>query len=362
MAQGPLEPLFTVEGRAALLFLPLAHFFARIMRDRADRDRHVLAHTPNMKNVGPDLQGFKPTFLLGVPRVFEKVYNGAEQKATADGKGKIFHAAADTAVAWSRARVDGRARARPRLKHAAFDKLVYGKLRAATGGKLSAARLRRLRPRRAARPLLPRRRHRGLRGLGPDRDLRAVHGQPARGPTRSARSASRSPASAIGIGEDGEVLVKGRHVFDGYWNNAEATAEAIDTDGWFHTGDVGELDNDGYLRITGRKKEIIVTAAGKNVAPRPMEDHIRAHPLVSQALVVGDDRPFIAALVTLDPEALEQWKAANGSGPPSPTRADPASSPRCRRPWTRQQVRLQGRADQEVRGARHRHHRGERAR
>ncbi|AWS41956.1 long-chain fatty acid--CoA ligase [Streptosporangium sp. 'caverna'] len=311
VARGPLESLFTEEGRAALLFLPLAHSFARIIEVVLVETGTILAHTPNMKNVGPDLQGFRPTFLLGVPRVFEKVYNGAEQKATADGKGKIFHAAADTAVAWSRARSAGGPGLGLKLKHAAFDKLVYGKLRAATGGRLSVAV--------SGGSALGERLGHFFRGVGIEvlegwglTETSAPSTVNLPGANKIGTVGKPFPGVTIGIGEDGEVLVKGRHLFDGYWNNAEATAEAIDTDGWFHTGDVGELDNDGYLRITGRKKEIIVTAAGKNVAPAPMEDHIRAHPLVSQAMVVGDDRPFVAALVTLDPEALEQWKAANG--------------------------------------------------
>jgi long-chain acyl-CoA synthetase len=311
VARGPLEPLFVVENRAALLFLPLAHSFARMIEVVLIETGTTLAHTPNMKNVAPDLQGFKPTFLLGVPRVFEKVYNSAEQKAAADGKGKIFHAAADTAVAWSRARSAGGPGLGLKLKHAAFDKLVYGKLRAATGGRLSVAV--------SGGSALGERLGHFFRGVGIEvfegwglTETSAPSTVNLPGANKIGTVGKPFPGVTIGIGEDGEVLVKGRHLFDGYWNNAEATAEAIDTDGWFHTGDVGELDNDGYLRITGRKKEIIVTAAGKNVAPAPMEDHIRAHPLVSQALVVGDDKPFVAALVTLDPEALEQWKAANG--------------------------------------------------
>ncbi|MFJ2029251.1 AMP-dependent synthetase/ligase [Streptosporangium sp. NPDC087985] len=311
VAQGPLEPLFTVDGRAALLFLPLAHVFARMIEVVLIETGTVLAHTPNMKNVAPDLQGFKPTFLLGVPRVFEKVYNAAEQKAAAEGKGRIFHAAADTAIAWSRAESSGGAGLGLKLKHTLFDKLVYGKLRAATGGRLSAAV--------SGGSALGERLGHFFRGVGIEvfegwglTETSAPSAVNMPGANKIGTVGKPFPGVTIGIGEDGEVLVKGRHVFQGYWNNDEATAEVIDADGWFHTGDVGELDKDGYLRITGRKKELLVTAAGKNVAPAPMEDHIRAHPLVSQALVVGDDRPFVAALVTLDPEALEQWKTANG--------------------------------------------------
>ncbi|MGV9773963.1 AMP-dependent synthetase/ligase [Streptosporangium sp. NPDC003464] len=311
VAAGPLDQLFTVDGRAALLFLPLAHVFARMIQVVLVETGTVLAHTPNMKNVAPDLQGFRPTFLLGVPRVFEKVYNGAEQKAAGDGKGKIFHAAAATAIAWSRAQSAGGPGLGLKVKHALFDKLVYGKLRAATGGRLSAAV--------SGGSALGERLAHFFRGVGIEvfegwglTETSAPSAVNMPGANKIGTVGKPFPGVTIGIGDDGEVLVKGRHVFGGYWEDEKATAEVIDADGWFHTGDVGELDKDGYLRITGRKKEILVTAAGKNVAPAPMEDLIRAHPLISQAMVVGDDRPYVAALITLDPEALEQWKAANG--------------------------------------------------
>ncbi|MDP9861722.1 MULTISPECIES: AMP-dependent synthetase/ligase [Streptosporangium] len=311
VAAGPLDQLFTVDGRAALLFLPLAHVFARMIQVVLVETGTVLAHTPNMKNVAPDLQGFRPTFLLGVPRMFEKVYNGAEQKAAGDGKGKIFHAAAATAIAWSRAQSAGGPGLGLKVKHALFDKLVYGKLRAATGGRLSAAV--------SGGSALGERLAHFFRGVGIEvfegwglTETSAPSAVNMPGANKIGTVGKPFPGVTIGIGDDGEVLVKGRHVFGGYWEDEKATAEVIDADGWFHTGDVGELDKDGYLRITGRKKEILVTAAGKNVAPAPMEDLIRAHPLISQAMVVGDDRPYVAALITLDPEALEQWKAANG--------------------------------------------------
>ncbi|GLW10530.1 long-chain-fatty-acid--CoA ligase [Microtetraspora sp. NBRC 13810] len=311
VAAGPLERLFQQRDRAALLFLPLAHSFARLIEVILIETGTVLGHTPNMKNVGPDLQSFRPSFLLGVPRVFEKVYNGAEQKATADGKGKIFHAAADTAIGWSRAESSGGAGLGLRLKHALFDRLVYVKLRAATGGRLTAAV--------SGGSALGDRLGHFFRGAGIEvfegyglSETSAPSSVNMPGANKIGTVGKPLPGVTLAIADDGEVLVKGRHVFDGYWNDEKATAEVIDADGWFHTGDVGELDADGYLRITGRKKEIIVTAGGKNVAPGPLEDRIRAHPLVSQAMVVGDDRPFIAALVTLDPEAVEQWKGANG--------------------------------------------------
>ncbi|GII76073.1 long-chain-fatty-acid--CoA ligase [Sphaerisporangium rufum] len=312
VSQGSLEALFQVDGRAALLFLPLAHSFARIIEIVLVETGTVLAHTPNMKNVGPDLQAFKPTFLLGVPRVFEKVYNSAEQTAAAGGglKSKIFHAAAATAIAWSRAESSGGAGLGLRVRRAVFDRIVYAKLRAATGGRLNAAV--------SGGSALGERLGHFFRGAGIEvfegwglTETSAPSTVNIPGANKIGTVGKPFPGVTVRVADDGEVLVKGRHVFDGYWQNEAATAEAIDADGWFHTGDVGELDADGYLRITGRKKELIVTGAGKNVAPAPLEDRIRAHPLVSQALVVGDDRPFVAALVTLDPEALEQWKSAN---------------------------------------------------
>ncbi|SDG84948.1 long-chain acyl-CoA synthetase [Sinosporangium album] len=308
---GPLEQLFKVRDRAALLFLPLAHSFARIIEVVLVETATVIGHSPNMRNIAPDLLSFKPTFLLAVPRVFEKVYNAAEQKAVAGGKGAIFQRAADVAIAWSRAESSGGAGLGLRLKHALFDKLVYSKLRAATGGELSAAV--------SGGSALGERLGHFFRGVG----IEVVEGYgltetsaPSTvnmpGANKIGTVGKPFPGVTIRIADDGEILVKGRHVFKGYWNNEESTREVLDEDGWFHTGDLGALDADGYLRITGRTKEILVTAGGKNVAPAPMEDRIRAHPLVSQALVVGDDRPFIAALITLDPEAVEQWKSANG--------------------------------------------------
>ena len=320
VSRGPLETLFDVEGRAALLFLPLAHSFARLIQIVLIETGTVLAHSPNMKNVAPDLREFKPTFLLGVPRVFEKVYNAAEQKATEEGKGKIFHAAVRTAIEWSRAESSGGAGLGVRLKRGVFDKLVYGKLRAATGGALTAAV--------SGGSALGERLGHFFRGVGIEvyegwglTETSAPSTVNIPGANKVGTVGKPFPGVSIRIADDGEILVKGRHVFDGYWNNERATKESVDPEGWFHTGDVGRLDDDGYLSITGRKKEILVTAGGKNVAPGPMEDAIRAHRLISQVMVVGDDRPFVGALVTLDPEAMEQWKRANGKTEVSP--ADP---------------------------------------
>jgi long-chain acyl-CoA synthetase len=301
--RGPLEPLFATKDPAALLFLPLAHIFARMIQVVLIEAGAVIAHTPNMKNVAPDLQDFKPTFLLGVPRVFEKVYNGAEQKAIAGGKGKIFARAVDVAESWSRAESSGGAPLGLRLQRAVFDKLVYSKLRAATGGRLSAAV--------SGGGALGERLGHFFRGVGIEvfegyglTETSAPCSVNMPGANKIGTVGKPLPGVTLSIADDGEILAKGRNVFAGYWKNDEATAEVIDSDGWFHTGDVGELDSDGYVRITGRKKEILVTAAGKNVAPGPLEDALRAHPLISQAMIVGDGRPFVAALITLDPEAV----------------------------------------------------------
>jgi long-chain acyl-CoA synthetase len=323
VASGPLEPLFSAKDPAGLLFLPLAHIFARMIQVVLIEAGAVIAHTPNMKNVAPDLQDFKPTFLLGVPRVFEKVYNSAEQKAIAGGKGKIFARAVDVAVAWSKAESAGGAGVGLRLRHALFDRLVYGKLRAATGGRLSAAV--------SGGSALGERLGHFFKGVGIEvfegyglTETSAPCSVNMPGANKIGTVGKPLPGVTLRIADDGEVLARGRNVFGGYWHNDEATGEVLDADGWFHTGDVGELDADGYLSITGRKKEILVTAAGKNVAPGPLEDALRAHPLISQAMVVGDGRPFVAALITLDPEALEQWAPANGlsSAAPAELRAD----------------------------------------
>jgi long-chain acyl-CoA synthetase len=301
--RGPLEPLFARKDPAALLFLPLAHIFARMIQVVLIEAGAVMAHTPNMKNVAPDLQDFQPTFLLGVPRVFEKVYNGGEQKAISGGKGKIFARAVDVAVAWSKAESSGGAPLGLRLQRAVFDKLVYSKLRAATGGRLSAAV--------CGGSALGDRLGHFFRGVGIEvfegyglTETSAPVSVNMPGANKIGTVGKPLPGVTLRIDGDGEILAKGRNVFPGYWKNDSATGDVIDADGWFHTGDIGELDADGYLRITGRKKEILVTAAGKNVAPGPLEDALRAHPLISQAMIVGDGRPFVAALITLDPEAV----------------------------------------------------------
>ncbi|GAA4681806.1 long-chain fatty acid--CoA ligase [Pseudonocardia yuanmonensis] len=304
-----LSELLTDTG-SVLLFLPLAHVFGKVIQCGAIASRTVIGHTPDTKNLLADLQSFRPTFLLAVPRVFEKVYNGARQKAHDEGKGRIFDAAADTAIAWSRARDTGGPGLGLKVRHAVFDKLVYGKLRAATGGRVVAAVS-------GSAPLGERLGH-FFRGIG----LPILEGygltETSAGVTVNSLSAQRVgsvgrpvPGHAVRIADDGEILLRGDIVFRGYWQNEKATAEAIE-DGWLHSGDIGELDDAGFLTITGRKKELLVTAGGKNVAPAVLEDRLRAHPLVGQCMVVGDGKPFIGALVTIDPEALPSWRERNG--------------------------------------------------
>lgn len=313
VAVDELEALFGDEEGSTLLFLPLAHVFARIIQVGAIKTRTRLGHSSDIKHLLDDLQEFKPTFILAVPRVFEKVFNTASQKATADGKGAIFGRAAETAISWSRAQDPGRGRASLAVKaqHALFNRLVYAKLRDALGGHCVHAVS-------GGAPLGDRLGHfyRGigltiLEGYGltettgaltvnlPDAMKIGTVGRPI-------------PGTAVRVADDGELLFQGGQVFAGYWDNEAATAEAMERDGWFHTGDVGEVDDEGFVRITGRKKEILVTAGGKNVAPAPLEDRIRAHALVSQCIVVGDRQPFIGALVTIDPETFPAWATAHG--------------------------------------------------
>jgi long-chain acyl-CoA synthetase len=307
--EGALTEVLAGGSASTLLFLPLAHVFARFIQVLCVESGVILGHTPDLTNLVTDLGSYQPTFLLAVPRVFEKVYNGAEQKASAEGKGKIFHAAAATAIAYSQALDHGRPGLSLRLRHGLFDKLVYGKLRAAVGGQVEYAV--------SGGAVLGERLGHFFRGVG----ITILEGYgltettaPATVNTPSAMKIGTVgrplPGVTIAIAEDGEILIQGSNVFQGYWHNEIASKEALD-DGWFHTGDLGSLDSGGYLKITGRKKEIIVTAGGKNVAPAPLEDRLRAHPLVSQCLVVGDGQRFIGCLVTLDPEALEVWTKAN---------------------------------------------------
>ncbi|MGY4769553.1 AMP-dependent synthetase/ligase [Kribbella sp. CWNU-51] len=306
-----LDDLFDVNGASTLLFLPLAHVFARIIQVGCVMMRVKVGHSSDVKNLVADLGAFKPTFILSVPRVFEKVFNSASQKAHADGKGKIFDAAADTAIAYSQALDKGGASFVLKAKHALFDRLVYSKLRTVLGGNVAYAVS-------GGAPLGDRLGH-FFRGIG----VPVLEGY---GLTETTAAVSVNlpddirvgtvgrplPGVTVGVADDGELLFKGGQVMQGYWKNDEATAAAIDADGWFRTGDLGEFDVDGFIKITGRKKEILVTAGGKNVAPAVLEDQIRLHPLVSQCMVVGDGKPFIAALITIDPENVVPWATERG--------------------------------------------------
>jgi long-chain acyl-CoA synthetase len=323
---GPLAGIHALGESSTMLFLPLAHVFARVIEIGCLEAGIVLGHCEDMGNLLPELASFQPTFVLAVPRVFEKVYNGAESKAVADGKGKIFARAAATAVAYSEALDSSSGPAfRLRAEHTVFDRLVYKKLRAALGGRANLAIS-------GGAALAPRLGHffRGvgvavLEGYGltetsapvsvnrPDRQKIGTVGLPL-------------PGVAVKIADDGEVLVRGKSIFPGYWDNEAATKEAFTADGWYATGDLGELDDEGFLAITGRKKEIIVTAGGKNVSPAVLEDRLRMHALISQAMVVGDGRPFIGVLITIDQETFGPWKARHGK-PADATVADLRDDP-----------------------------------
>ncbi|HEX9064343.1 MAG TPA: long-chain fatty acid--CoA ligase [Streptosporangiaceae bacterium] len=312
------------EHHSTLLFLPLSHSYAQLIQYGAIYSRTVLGLT-DMAEAVNELPKFKPTAVLSVPRLWEKVYTNAERKALAEGHGAIFDRAQQTAVAYSQALDTGGPGLGLRLRHALYDRLVYAKLRAALGGKVQYAWS-------AAAPLGPRLGHffRGagitvLEGYGLTETSPATNSNTPDG-QKIGTVGRPIPGCTITIAADHEVLVKGHMVFQGYWNNETATKEMIDSDGWLHTGDLGDLDEDGFLSITGRKKDLIITAAGKNVAPSVLEDRLRAHWLVSQCLVVGDAKPYIAVLVAPDPEALVQWKAERGK-PETVTHADVVRDP-----------------------------------
>ncbi|MGB8650770.1 MAG: long-chain fatty acid--CoA ligase [Mycobacteriales bacterium] len=308
-ADGVYEKVFN-ERETTLLFLPLAHILARVIQFSALHAGVQLGHT-DMSHVVEDLTSYRPTVVLSVPRVFEKLYNTARHTATASGKKRIFDRSETVAVAYSEALDRGGPSTALRLQHALFDRLVYRKVLAAMGGQVHWAVS-------GGAPLGA---HLGhvFRGMGinvlegygltettaggtlnlPDRQRVGSTGPPV-------------PGSEIRIAQDGEILMKGPHVFSGYWQNDAATSEVMDEEGWFRTGDVGQLDDQGFLFITDRKKDLIVTSAGKNVAPAMLEDRLRAHWLVSQALVVGDARAYVGALLTVDEEAFVTWKAEHG--------------------------------------------------
>lgn len=306
-----LDDVVSTPGASTVLFITTAHVFARFI---SILDVHAgvrTGHQPDTKQLLPALGSFKPTFLLAVPRVFEKVYNSAEQKAEAGGKGKIFRAAAAAAVEHSRLQEEGaKIPLGLRIKFALFDRLVYSKLREAMGGNVVYAIS-------GSAPLGARLGH-FFHSLGVV--ILEGYGLTETTAPATVNLADKSKIGTVGpalpgvgirLAEDGEIEVRGINVFKEYWNNPDATAEAFD-DGWFRTGDIGSFDDEGFLTITGRKKEIIVTAGGKNVSPAALEDPIRANPIVGQVVVVGDQKPFISALVTLDPEMLPAWLANNG--------------------------------------------------
>ncbi len=310
VVQGASE-LFLKPGGSTLLFLPIAHVFGRMVQIGAITSGLHLAHCSDpVTRLPMDLASFKPTFVLAVPRIFEKIYNGAEARAEAAGKGKIFKKAADVAIAYSEALDKKGMSPVLKFKHAIFDKLVYSKLRAGMGGNVEAAIS-------GGAPLGVRLGH-FYRGAG----VTVLEGygltETTAGATLNLMGAHRVgsvgkpiPGTSVKIAEDGEVLIRGPIVMQGYWQNDTANTEVFDEERWFKSGDLGKLDDEGFLYIVGRKKEIIVTAGGKNVAPAVLEDRLRSHPLVSQCMVVGDNQPFIAALVTIDPDALKVWVANN---------------------------------------------------
>jgi long-chain acyl-CoA synthetase len=311
VALDDLPELFEGDDASTLLFLPLAHVFARIIQVGCVKAGVRLGHSADIKTLVDDLGAFQPSFVLAVPRVFEKVFNTASQRAVVDGRGGIFDRAARTAIAYSRSLDQGRTRPVLRARHLLFDRLVYARLRAALGGRCRFAVS-------GGAPLGERLGH-FFRGVG----ITVLEGYGLT-ETTAAITVNRPSAQRIGtvgqplggttirVADDGELLVRGGQVMGGYWHDESATREVLTTDGWLRTGDLGEIDDEGFVRVTGRKKEILVTAGGKNVAPAPLEDRVRAHHLVSQCMVVGDGRPFIAALVTLDPDAVRTWADHRG--------------------------------------------------
>jgi long-chain acyl-CoA synthetase len=309
-------PQLLRSGNSMLVFLPLAHMFARAISICCVYARTTLGHLPDVKTLVQDLGTFRPTFVVAVPRVFEKVYNSARQQAHADGRGWIFDAAEALATDYSHAIRPGLAL---KAKHLVADRLVYSKLRVALGGRCEAAIC-------GGAPLGAQLAHffRGIGvpvfegyGLTETSAAIAVNTEAA----FKVGTVGRPVAGAsVRIAEDSEVLLAGDMVFRGYWHNASATEESL-RDGWLHTGDLGTLDNDGFLTITGRKKEIIVTADGTNVAPSVLQDRLRLHPLISQGIIVGDGRPFIGALITVEEDYFPGWKARHGK-PSSATVAE----------------------------------------
>ncbi|MFB6713283.1 MULTISPECIES: AMP-dependent synthetase/ligase [unclassified Streptomyces] len=306
---------------ATLLFLPLAHVFGRMVEVAAVRGRVKLGHQPELsaKALMPDLVSFRPTFILAVPYIFEKVFNAARRKAEAEGRAGPFDKAVDIAVKYAEAMEERAFGAGPgpsaglRVQHQFFDKVVYKKVREAMGGRIRHAM--------SGGSGMERRLGLFFEGAGvtvyegyglTESTAAATANPPER--TRYGTVGQPIPGTTVHIAEDGEVWVHGANVFAGYLGAPEAT-DAVLRDGWLATGDLGALDEEGYLTITGRKKEILVTSGGKSVSPAGLEERVRAHPLVAQCIVVGNDRPYIAALVTVDQEAVDHWLAMQGRVP-----------------------------------------------
>ena len=310
-ALSALAGLFERRDSSTLLFLPLAHVFARVIQVGAVKAGVRLGHAPDVKTLASELSTFEPTFLLAVPRVFEKLFNDASQDARINGRGGAFDKAVATAIAYSKALEEGGPGLLLRTRHALVDKLVYTRIRRALGGQCTQAIS-------GGAPLGERLGHfyRGvgvqiLEGYGLTETTAAVTvNRP--GLVRVGSVGQPLAGTTVRVADDGELLVRGPQVMRGYWENPEASDEVLSPEGWLHTGDLGAIDDEGFVWITGRKKELLVTAGGKNVAPAPLEERIRAHPLVSQCLVLGDGRPFISALVTLEPAAAAQWAETHG--------------------------------------------------
>jgi long-chain acyl-CoA synthetase len=315
-----LPEIFEGDDVATLLFLPLAHVFARIIQFGCLESDAKMGYARSVETLVPDIQSFKPTFLLSVPRVFEKVFNTA-QRNTEGFKRRVFEFAVGSAQEWSSSASPGPL---TNLKRTLSDRLVYSKLRAALGGRVRYCIS-------GGAPLPPHLAHffnaasiTILEGYGlTETSAATAVNSPSH--FKIGTVGHPNPGTEVRTDDDGEILIKAPGVFKGYWRNDEATREVLDGEGWFRSGDLGEIDDDGFVRITGRKKEIIVTAGGKNVAPAVLEERLKAHHLISQAMVVGDDRPFVAALITLDPEELAAFAKEHGlTGSPSELANTPA--------------------------------------
>jgi len=306
-----MAPALLNDTQRQLMFLPLAHVWARLVEVACISTGVTIYYSTGIPQLSEELALVEPTWMFGVPRVFEKIYNAAKHKADASGKGAIFDRATEVAISYSDKTDAGGPGLFLRAQHAVFDRLVYGKLRGVFGGDLQYVIS-------GGAPLGKRLGH-FFRGVG----VTVLEGY---GLTETTAGTSQNipeamqigsvgrpfPGTTVRIADDGEILIKGGQIFSGYWKNEAATLESLDADGWFHSGDIGEIDKLGFLTITGRMKEIIVTAGGKNVAPAVLEDRIRADALISQVVVVGEAKPFIAALITVDAEALPEWASANG--------------------------------------------------